>query len=613
MALAIFQHMQDVLKMNERFIDKEGNVFVHTVLEAIENIDAELIKLLLGDEKVKEQFFISIEGILVLNQNKLVEFFTMNEFSKNSYTSYTNKIGLIKKDSFIKKFDDVVLAWPHKDCVLEGGQSKDDEKNNEVFYNEILSRDEIDRLFEPKALTNIKRYSRHSELNSESKEGLRIESAMTIDEITMDDNLILKGNNLIALHSLKKKYTSKIKLIYIDPPYNTGSDSFGYNDSFNHATWLTFMKNRLEIAKNLLREDGVIAVHCSFHEYAYLKVLMDEIFTTLCGLCTFNIQVRHPDRVLTGDKEFNDVIEYILLYSKDNGYKFPRKIEVKEDDDYIYSIITKGTPEIISCGEKQVEIYTPDKYEEIKGLPNATSLKTISVRGSLREKNSSGRFYVKYLEPIKDKYPSKTLFKVPNMGDDIYDFRYFHSPAQGNKNGSYYQGKPTSSDVTLKPYPNFYNFEREYNNVASEGEVDFRNGKKPEELIAFLIELFTKSSDLILDYHLGSGTTAAVAHKMNRRYIGIEQMDYIEDIAVERMKKVIEGEQGGISKAVEWGGGGSFVYAELKQIDTFKEAEIGKLNKNMHYLPVSEIEDEEYGVSAEEIALNKQFYGLENV
>jgi adenine-specific DNA-methyltransferase len=151
------------------------------------------------------------------------------------------------------------------------------------------------------------------------------------------------------------------------------------------------------------------------------------------------------------------------------------------------------------------------------------------------------------------------------------------------------------------------------NDLHNEGGVSFKKGKKPEKLIQRIIELSTNEGDIILDYHLGSGTTAAVAHKMNRRYIGIEQMDYIEDIAVERMKKVIEGEQGGISKAVEWGGGGSFIYAELKQIDTFKEAEIGKLNKNMHYLPISEIEDEEYGISEEEIALNKQFYGLENV
>jgi len=135
---------------------------------------------------------------------------------------------------------------------------------------------------------------------------------------------------------------------------------------------------------------------------------------------------------------------------------------------------------------------------------------------------------------------------------------------------------------------------------------------KPEALLQRIIEISTQENDLVMDFHLGSGTTCAVAHKMNRRYIGIEQMDYIEDIAVERLKKVIEGEQGGISKALNWQGGGSFIYAELKQIDTFKDAEIGKLNANMYYLPLAEIEDKEYGISEEEIAINKKFYGIEN-
>ena len=155
MILKIVEHVQNLLKQNKKFVDKDGNIFVQNVLEAIEKIDRGLVKLFLSDAKTREQFFIQLDDVFVLEQNKLIEFFTMNKFSKNSYTSYTNKIGLIKKDNFIKKFDDVVLAWPHKDCILEGGQSKDDDKKNEVFYNEILSRDEIDRLFEPKALTNL--------------------------------------------------------------------------------------------------------------------------------------------------------------------------------------------------------------------------------------------------------------------------------------------------------------------------------------------------------------------------------------------------------------------------------------------------------------------------
>jgi adenine-specific DNA-methyltransferase len=218
MALKIFQHIQNLLKNSERFTDKEENIFVHTILEAIENLDPEFIGLLLGDEKAKEQFFIRVEGALVLNQNKLIEFFTMNEFSKNSYTSYTNKIGLIKKDSFIKKFDDVVLAWPHKDCVLEGGQSKDDEKNNEVFYNEILSRDEIDRLFEPKALTNIKRYS----------EKWKNEFLADITKLTSQNSLVLHDRNESGL----ELYENSCYRLFGLPFYNYANEH-EFKESFS--------------------------------------------------------------------------------------------------------------------------------------------------------------------------------------------------------------------------------------------------------------------------------------------------------------------------------------------------------------------------------------------
>jgi len=230
------EYIENLFKTNDKYSDSDDKLYVSQILEDIEKIDKDLIRLLMSDTKAKKKFFMQVDEMYVLEQNKLIEFFTLNDYMKNnSYTSYTNKIGLIKKDNFIKKFDDVVLAFPHKDCILEGGQTKDDDKNKEVFYNEIISSDEIDRLFEPKVLTNIKRYS---------KDGVE-ENPIIKD----DDNLILKGNNLIALHSLKLKYAGKVKLIYIDPPYNTGKDTFGYNDNFNHSTWLTFMKSRLEITR----------------------------------------------------------------------------------------------------------------------------------------------------------------------------------------------------------------------------------------------------------------------------------------------------------------------------------------------------------------------------
>ena len=546
--MTLFEHIKTVLSENETFC-KDGQLFKNSVVEAGLKLDPELLKLLLKDDKAKKHFFTEVDGIVVFDKTQFQKFVSNKQFLPDSFTAFKNKIGLTAKGEYLTEANEVVLDFPYKDCVLEGGQTKEDQKRQEIFWNETLAPDEIDRLFEPKVLTNWKKYSSTGESQ--------------IDRVSKNENLIIKGNNLIALHSLNKVYKGQVKLIYIDPPYNTGSDSFGYNDSFNHSTWLTFMKNRLEIAKQLLSKDGVILVQCSFHEFAYLKILMTDIFRK--HLCDFNIQVRHPDRSLTGDKEYNDVIEYIIIFSNNESAKMPFKEELKTIDDYCLDIEIedKNNPyDVLDLDGKKVNVYLPEQYNVIKKDSNKNLLKRISIRGSIREKNSSGRFFVKHLENLKN-YPPETLFSVPNMGDDAQAQRYFYNAPKGKKNGGYYQGMPTSSNTTKKQYSNFYNFEKEYNNVAKQGGVSFRNGKKPEELIQFLISIFSEENDIVLDYHLGSGTTAATAHKLSRRYIGIEQMDYIETLAIERLKQVIEGEQTGISKSIGWSGGGSFVYAEL--------------------------------------------------
>jgi len=596
MALKIFQHMQDILRKSERFTDKDENTFVHTILEAIENIDAELIKLLLGDEKAKKQFFISIEGALVLNQNKLIEFFTMNEFSKNSYTSYTNKIGLIKKDSFIKKFDDVVLAWPHKDCVLEGGQSKDDEKNNEVFYNEILSRDEIDRLFEPKALSNIKKFSVIANKVTQS----------IPHEITMEDNLIIKGNNLIALHSLKKKYAGKVKLIYIDPPYNTGNDSFNYNDKFNHSTWLTFMKNRLEVAKELLREDGVIFVSIDDNEQAYLKVTMDEVFGRNQHITTIITQNNPKGRVM--DKHFSTSHEYILVYSKNVAIK---ELTVKKTGEEIDKNYTEkdesGKYRLLELRNTHKQFGKHNRRNLYFPLYVDATTQRVSI-----EKSELCTIKV---EPIwDDGFEGCWTWGINKCDIDIEVLTAKHVNGKWKIYRKSYANDSDGNFVSKKLKTiwlskDFHTEKGQKLLTEMFGENIFY-APKPLELIKTIIDLATdiNSNDIIIDFHAGSGTTAHAVLDLNkedggnRKFILIEQMDYIETVTCERVKKVIE-------KNSE----GDFIYVELKQIDTFKEAEIGKLNKNMHYLPVSEIEDEEYGISAEEIALNKQFYGLKNV
>jgi adenine-specific DNA-methyltransferase len=567
--MKLYQTLENQIKKEPNYVSDNGEVKKWVVLNKAQNFDEELIGLLLDDPDLKEKFFVKVKDVLVFKQNFFIQFLEQKNYLNDSYTQFKNRVGLSIDGKYLKQRNEVALVWPFKDCVLEGGQSREEDKQEEIFFNETLAQDEITELFDPKVFTNAKRFDEYGE--KKFKQFTRNEKG------TITDNLIIKGNNLLALHSLKKEFAGKVKLIYIDPPYNTGSDSFTYNDNFNHSTWLTFMKNRLESAKKLLFSSGIFLVQCSFHQYAYLKVLMNDLFEK--HLCDFNIQVRHPDRVLTGDKEFNDVIEYILIYSNDKNKKMPFIEEQKTIDDYNFQveIDAEANIETIQCGSKNVEIYLPNQYKVIRIPSNKDGLKKISIRGSIREKNSSGRFFVKHLEKL-NKYPSETLFKVPDMGDDLISHRFFYSAPKGNKNGGYYQGMPTSSNITKKQFSNFYNFEKEYNNVSRQGGVEFRNGKKPEELLKFLIQIFTDDNDIVLDYHLGSGTTAATAHKMNRQYIGIEQMDYIEDIAVERLKKVIDGEQGGISKSVNWQGGGSFIYFELKKynqtfIDKIEEAQ----------------------------------------
>ena len=600
--LSFKQHIENLFKNSQKFSDNDGNLDIPKILESIEKIDIELIKILKEDEKAKKEFFTQIDDIYVLNQNKLIEFFTLNDYMKNgSYTAYTNKIGLIKKDNFIKKFDDVVLAFPHKDCVLEGGQTKDDDKKKEVFYNEILSSDEIDRLFEPKVLTNIKRYSKNGvEENCEIKE---------------NDNLIIKGNNLIVLHSLKKKFAGKVKLIYIDPPYyfneKRDSDTFLYNSNFKLSTWLTFMKNRLEVAKEFLDDEGVIFVHIGEDSQAYMEVLMNEIFPNNRLGVVSRVQKKGSDK----GTFFKPALDYILCYAKDKQYLSGFKVGV--DESKFKKIETEGKRK----GEK---------YEDSKSLYQSS---LDPMRGCVNQ-----RYYIECPDgslviPKGNIFPNikkdgnnitpKTQFDgVWRWGVDSYlkqkDLLVFketpNSPlidenAKQSKwnvyTKRYLKDAQEKGNIPSNLFDNFTNSTA--TSTLNSMNIDF-TFSKPKELIEHIIKIIQiKDNTIVMDFFAGSGTTAHAVLDINKdlnknlRFILIEQMDYVENITCERVKKVIKKNEQN-----------DFVYAELKQIDTFKDAEIGALNKNMQYLPISEIEDESYNVSKEEIAINKAFYGIEN-
>jgi len=297
----------NLLKTDARFVDDEGELVIAAVQDRAWKIDHDLVKLLLSDAEIKDKFFEEIDGYWIFNINTFIDYISQKNFLDNSYTRFRNKIGLTIGGKYLRERGEVALAWPYKDCVLEGGQTKEEEKRKEIFFNEVLAQDEINRLLDPKVLTNFTRYT------AKGKE--KVTDFRRDENGVIRENLIIKGNNLLALHTLKTQFREKVKLIYIDPPYNTGNDSFGYNDNFNHSTWLTFMKNRLEVARELLRKDGAIFISCDDNEQAYLKILCDEIFRSENFISQIIVQSNRRGQTY---KEIAKTHEYLLVYAKSN-------------------------------------------------------------------------------------------------------------------------------------------------------------------------------------------------------------------------------------------------------------------------------------------------------
>ncbi len=268
--MKLYTRLEQELKKEPNFVTDNGELKKWVVLNKAQNFDEELIRLLLKEPTIKETFFKEIAGVTVFNQNLFVQFLEQKNYLNDSYTQYKNKVGLTIDNKFLKQRNEVALVWPFKDCILEGGQSREEDKREEIFFNEILAQDEITQLLEPKVLTNAKRYATDGACS--------VSTFNRNEQGIITDNLIIKGNNLLALHTLKEEFAGKVKLIYIDPPYNTGNDVFNYNDKFNHSTWLTFMKNRLLIAKSLLLDDGFIFINIDDNQQAYLSIICNEIF-----------------------------------------------------------------------------------------------------------------------------------------------------------------------------------------------------------------------------------------------------------------------------------------------------------------------------------------------
>ncbi|RKV48784.1 site-specific DNA-methyltransferase [Helicobacter pylori] len=502
--------------------------------------DEKLLIFMLEHENAddyKNAFFKIIANTLVFNEKALLECLEIKELEK-SFTRFKNKIGL-----FLKSSGSVVLNFPFKDNVLLGNAKDNSTKSNELFYHEILHKKEIDTLLSKKVLC-------HFEMHGQGD----LENALK-DKNT---NYLIKGNNLIALHSLKKKFAKQVKCIYIDPPYNTGNDSFNYNDNFNHSSWLVFMKNRLEAAREFLSDDGVIFVQCDDNEQAYLKVLMDEIFLRENFVSCITHIVK-PEGRMYG--QVAKTHEYILVYAKNINNLIFNEIE-KEGHTFSY-IDEKGGFDLKNLENGNFAAF------------NSTNRPNLRYSFFVDEKaiNSDGFMpvYTEYKNGLTEVLPkTKDSFEyVWRWGKEKASNEIFDIVATKNKNNILIFQKTRSTTTRTKSV--FWDKSMITQKGTEEVKQIFKTQifdfPKPEALISRILEISTQENDLVLDFFAGSGTTCAVAHKMKRRYIGIEQMDYIETITKERLKKVIEGEQGGISKKCGFKGGGSFVYAELKEVN----------------------------------------------
>lgn len=651
MAKKFNEKLIELLKTDPRFVDDEGELVKAAIIDRAWKIDHDLVKLLLSEPSIKIKFFDEIEKHWIFNINTFIQYISDKNFLANSYTGFRNKIGLNIEGKFLRERGEVSLVWPYKDCVLEGGQTKDEEKRKEIFFNEVLAQDEINRLLDPKVLTNSIRYTAKGK---EKVIGFKRDENGVIRE-----NLILKGNNLLGLHTLKTQFRGRVKLIYIDPPYNTTGDgnTFSYNNNFNHSTWLTFMANRIQVAKELLRLDGVLAIAIDDEEQAYLKVLCDEIFGKVNHLGTLVVQSKPSGR--TTDTYFATSHEYVLFYAREKGVPQINFFELSDEQKSLY---TEGEGEnahkwrdFLRTGGYSTPEERPNSYYPIYFNPTKShiSLKKESSKYiEILPLDSNGKKRVWRKTPSSFlKHVEKSEIKITQNNKGDWKVQIIDRIKQGIRPKSVWvESKYDASSHGTKLLKKLF-----------DGKKVF-SFPKSIHAVKDVIDLFTEKEgdDIVLDFFAGSGTTGHAVLNLNdedsgeRQFILCEQMDYAEDITKERVKKVIENKKSG-----------DFIYCELmkynedfmakiqtaktsdKLIKLWKEIaansflnwyinpempeeavkdfiDIGKsengldkqkkllvelLNKNQLYVNLSEIDDKYFNVSDEDKKLNKSFYG----
>lgn len=625
----LYEDLAKLLESNERYL-VDGMLSKDKVAEDALAMDSDLLKALITNESIKNHFFRKVEAILVFDKVKFQKFVMNKDFLPDNYTAFRNKVGMNKNDEYITESNDVVLVWPYKDCVLEGGQDVEDAKRAEIFWNLTLAPDQITRLLSPKALNNFEKYD---------DKGKKI----ALENVTEMDNLLIKGNNLLALHTLKEKYRNKIKLIYIDPPYNPDSknNTFTYNNSFNRSTWLTFMKNRLEVAREFLTPDGSLIIAIDENEQAHLGVLLKEMFRDYEIHC---ITIVHNPRGIQGTN-FSYTHEYAFFVIPRGQKSIGHRKIVESDIDFrnlrdnggeslrtdartcFYPIIVEDG-KIVGFGDVADASVHPDRNVKIGKKIHVYPIDPQGIERKWRYSRDS-------VEGIKDLLRAKEVrgFIDVELGKDFGTYRTVWEDAKydANEYGSKLLRDLVPGSSFLFPKSLWNVFDCIYAVVGNDPKA------------------------IVMDFFGGSGTTAHAVLELNkedggeRRFILCEQMDYVETVTKARIREVIKRN-----------GKDSFVYAELSVaneefvqmikdagtidelqhiwnemqdraflsyransvIDSTSEISLSGLEKkefktflleildhNMLYVPYSEMEDQQFGIDQKTQNINKKMFG----
>lgn len=435
---------------------------------------------------------------------------------------------------------------------------------------------------------------------------IRIEPRLLIENTELSntsedsdtENMLIHGDNLLALKALEKDFAGQIKCIYIDPPYNTGSAFEHYDDNIEHSIWLRLMGQRLEILRNLLSEDGTIWIQIDDEEQAYLKVLCDEIFGRNNFINMISVNMKNVAGASGGgeDKRLKKNCEFILAYAKKYAVMpmFNSPYKYTEMSELIQQYIDEGrswkyTTVLVDSGEKEYIGSTLDgDGNEIKVYArkklNTMSINQIARRDGITLKEAYKKYGINIFRTTNAQTSIRTrvmAFRKENsITESVLSIEYI--PKTGKNRGVVYEQfykddicnlfvwlRDTSEVIDGELYKKetqgtLWDYTGQMKNLTKEGNVVFPNGKKPEALIQRIFDMTTKQGDIVLDSFLGSGTTAAVAHKMGRRYIGIEMGEHAYTHCKVRLDKVIAGEdQGGVTKSVDWQGGGGYRFYEL--------------------------------------------------